>query len=283
MDLTLESNALKDNLAQANQIVIAIPDTANKDVAAAALSVYLSLQALQKNPLILYPKKPIVDWGNLVGVNKITQNVGNKNFIVSLDYIEGSIEKVSYNIENNKFNLVIEPRPGAPIFDEKKVKYSYAGVNTDLIIVVGAKNLDALGKFYTDNKSLFETKPIVAISNILGGEIGKVNIVRPVSTVSEIMTHLLSQMEMPMDTDIATNLWSGIISGSLNFSNNQVDADTFEAAAIVLKHGARKEKTQPQIREEIPSQEFALNSNQEKPQAPPDWLKPKIFKGSSLL
>ena len=281
MDLTLESKALQEILTSANQIVILISPTGDKDTVAAGLALYLSIKSLSKNETIAYPKQPTVGWGNLVGVNKITQKLGNKNFVISLDYLEGSIEKVSYNIEGNKFNLVVEPRRDAPLFDEKKVKYSYSGFNADAIFVLGAKTLEDLGSFYEDNKPQFEQKPIIAINNLLGSEIGKINFVRPGPSISEIVTHLITQAQMPMDTDIATNLWTGLIFASKNFIHPQTNADSFEAAAIILKMGARRENKQQF--EETPQGEVALSRSTEKVSAPPDWLKPKIYKGSTLL
>ena len=64
-----------------------------------------------------------------------------KNLVISFPYQEGSIEKVSYNIENDKFNLVIEPRENYPVITPEMIKYSYGGGNTDLIITVGTSQL----------------------------------------------------------------------------------------------------------------------------------------------
>lgn len=282
MDLTVEVTALKDLLTTSSSIVILLPDTSSRDAIAAALSLYLSLTQLSKIVTIASPKPPTVGLSYLVGVNKITQSLGNKNFVVSLDYQEGAIEKVSYNIEGNKFNLVIEPKTGAPLLSSKNVKYNYSGVSADLVITLEAVTKESLGAFYTQNQTLFNEKPVLVVDNrVTNTQYGKINIVRPAASLSEIVVHLLKVAEMPIDADIASNLYDGIIFGSRMFASPAVNADTFEAAAWVLRFGARKPISAS--REETPRQEFAMSKSPELPQTPPEWLKPKIYKGSTLL
>lgn len=226
---------------------------------------------------IACPRPPIVGWSHLVGVNKLIQMLGNKNFVISLDYQEGSIEKVSYNIEGNKFNLVIEPRTGAPVFNEKKVSYSYSGFSADLIFAVAAPTLESLGKYYNDNKQLFQEKTVVAIDQRPSTQYGKVNIARAASSISEMMVHLLKTGELPINVDIASNLYDGVVAGCRSFTSPSVTADTFEAVAYLLRLGARKS---PSRQEEVPDKELGV-TRPEAPQAPPDWLKPKIYTGRS--
>ncbi len=285
MDLSVEISALQPIIDGAQNIVILLPETATRDAVASALALYLSLSQSQKQVTIGYPKQPIVGWSHLVGLNKLTTKLGNKNFVISLDYQEGAIEKVSYNIEGNKFNLVIEPRPGAPQFDEKKVSYSYSGMNADVIIAVETPTRQALGAFYTENKNLFEEKPVVVVDNhTQNAQFGKINVVRPTATIAEIVYQLLNDLHLPIDMDIASNLFDGLITGSRNFTHQAVTAETFEIAAELLKSGAQRRQTPPPLgsAEERPFTEGVFTSS-ESPQPPPDWFKPKIFKGGGQL
>ncbi len=281
MNLSTEAQAFKDYVNQANSIVILLPETAGRDGVAAGLALYLSLNQLGKSVSIVYPKPAVVGWSHLVGINKLSQNLGNKNFVISLDYIEGSIEKVSYNIDNNKFNLVIEPRPGAPLLDSKRVSYNYTGLTAELIITVAANSRESLGKYYTDNKQLFDEKPVVVIDNrINNAQFGKLNFVRPQASISEMVALLLQSTQLPVDMDTASNLYDGITYATRNFTIPQINADTFEAAAFCLKMGGKKT---PVRQEETPNREFGVTRPPDAPQPPPDWMKPKIYKGSQLL
>lgn len=285
MNITVEVTAIKDLLPQAQTVVILLPESANRDSLAGALGLYLSLKEMGKQVTIASPRPPTVGLSHLVGINKLVTELGNKNFVISLDYVEGSIEKVSYNIEGNKFNLVIEPRVGAPLINEKNVSYTYRGIAADVIITVGALSLESLGKYYSDNPELFSQKPVIAIhNNPKTQSFGKVQLVRPSASVSELIAQLIRQGEMPLNGDIASNLYDGITAGSRNFTDPEVDADLFDVAAFLLRSGARKMTMQPPTRqEELPRQEATLTPASDQPGAPPDWLKPKIYKGSSLL
>jgi len=79
-------------------------------------------------------------------------------------------------------------------------------------------------------------------------------------------------------------LYDGLSAGTRNFTTPQVTADTFETAAWLVKSGGRKtnaaQLTSPQ--EELPRNEAAVAAPDED-QLPPDWLKPKIYKGASSL
>src|SRR3990167_3463696 len=290
MNFTTEPQQLKDLLAGVSgsqSISILLPENCTRDAMAAGLALYLSLTQVGKNVKISCPRPVTVGWNRLVGINKVVTEISNKNFIISLDYIEGSIDRVSYNIEGDKFNLVIEPRAGSQhLFSEKNVHYNSSGGTIELIITIGAASLDLLGKNYTENKNLFTEKPIVVIdTNPANGKYGKLNVVQANVTMSELMVALLKLAKLHITEDIAANLYDGLGSGSRNFTTPGVTAETFETAAWLLKSGARKNTTsqfnQPP-QEELPRNEVAVAAPDED-QLPPDWLKPKIYKGASSL
>lgn len=281
MDISQEVPKVKELLPQVNQVVIFLPDNASRDMVASALSLSLSLQQIGKTTNVVYPRPAIVGWSHLIGVNKLVQSIGNKNFVISLDYIEGSIEKVSYNIEGNKFNLVIEPKPGTPPFDENKVSYSHTGMAADLIVTIGVQTPEQLGKYYSENVQLFKEKSVLTIDHKGTARFGKINLAKSTSSVAEIMTQLIKLLQLPINSDIASNLYDGLVSGSRNFTILQANADTFELAAWVLRQGARKAGIPRQ--EELPDKESATAKNVEAAQTPPDWLQSKIYKSSSQL
>ncbi len=284
MDDQQNIQALTSLLTTVTAVTILLPETATRDALASALGLYLSLQQLQKEVTIYYPKQAIVGWSHLVGVNKLKQKLGSKNFVISLDYIEGSIEKVSYNIAGNKFNLVIEPRGETATFDEKNVSYNYSGFMTDMIFAVGAMSKDALGKYFSENPAIFNEKSVVVIDNKAENtRFGKINFVTQSAAVAEIVAGVIKSAQFPIDADIASNLYDGLIFGSRNFVSPQVSAETFEMAAYLLHQGARK-NSPPKQQEEAPVREYLMkNTPDSSLPPPPDWLKPKIYKSSSLL
>src|SRR3989344_4837471 len=123
---SIDVKSIVDN---SREILIAISKNSTMDSVASALSLYLSLSTLGKHVSVVSPSPMTVEFNQLVGVDKITTNVstGGRNLVVSFPYQEGSIEKVSYNIENDVFHLVIEPREGYPTITPDKLSYAYGG------------------------------------------------------------------------------------------------------------------------------------------------------------
>lgn len=341
---------------QSQDVVIAVRSNPTVDNMAAALALYLALSSQGKRVSVVCSDTPIVELSHLVGIDKVSNSLSGgssgRNLVISFPYEEGSIEKVSYNIEGTAFNLVIEPRQNYPTITSEMIRYTYSGGNTDVIITINVARLDDLGTLYQDNQGLFTEKPVINIDTNAGnGRYGRSNIVDPSSSsVCELMTNFMSQLGYQMDADSATNLLQGISNGSQNFTSANTSAATFEAAAICLRNGARKAQPPPaysnyqfpkpqktmmgtpmsssfgksaqpsmqkpppfikkpyappsqppimqqqpmqrpqsqQSRQQQPSMQPPVQQSQPQPQqqkndAPPDWLKPKIYKGSTLL
>lgn len=273
MQTATEISGLQAALSQANQILILTRENPSGDSLGASLALYLVLQAAGKKAAIACSTPATVEFNKLTGLDKISQELPSKNFVVSLDYVEGSIEKVSYNINGDKFNLVIEPKPGAPVFSSEKVHFSSTAASPDLIFLIDCANLEELGKFYQERKDLFSSVPLVNIDrHANNSQFGKINLVDPgASCVSEMVALLLRSLGVTLTEDVAGNLLSGLVLATNNFSLETAGAGAFEAAAICFKAGGKR------MTEALTAQE----KNLEAVQAPADWLQPKIFKSKS--
>lgn len=291
-----QTSQLQSALATAQSIFIALPQKPTFDQVAAALGLYLSLDKARKNVSIGSPTEMIVEYSSLVGVDKIKDvfEGGKDSLVVSFDYIEDAIEKVSYNIEGGKFNLVIKPRTGRPPLDSKKVNYSYTGGKVDLIFTLGANSLAELGKLYRENREAFEESRVVNIdNNPRNQEYGQINLVDPsASSVSEHVTGLITQLRLPTDGDIGSNLLQGIEKATRQFTSGKVDSATFEAAAFCLKIGARRQARKPFVKKrrgrpslkpmppKVSARKPPVGPEEEEEEMPkPDWFEPKIYKG----
>src|SRR3989344_7951076 len=187
---------IKSVIDNSREILIATPRNPSMDSTASALSLYLSLSTLGKHVSVVSPSPMTVEFNQLVGVDKILNMVSNggRNLVVSFPYQEGSIEKVSYNIENDVFHLVIEPREGYPTITPDKLSYAYGGGSFDTVFVIGSTTLNDLDGIYAQNPSLFQEKQVVNIdNNPANSRFGKVNMVDPnVSTISEMVLNMIS-------------------------------------------------------------------------------------------
>ena len=234
---------LFEKVKAANAVLIALPKTARRDSIAAALGLYLAL--IQEGKSVHVCSEADVAQGTgLAGLDAVkrTLNLGGNVLKVSFPYNEGAIDKVTYNITDDKFNLLVEPRQGEKPLSADAVQYTYTGGSVDVIITIDTPALEQLGNAYLDNPDIFAQDKIVNIDRRFDNkQYGAINVVeKQASSTSELVCQLLAGMRIQMNQDTATNLYAGIVAATNNFTSFSTNAQTFEAASLLLKAGARK-------------------------------------------
>lgn len=232
----------KEMVGSAQNVVVVTHGKPTMDSLGSSLALMLGLISLGKKATVVCPDAIIVELSGFVGVDKVVRDFGKKNFVVSFDYVDGSIEKVSYNIEGKKFNLVVEHRPGFEPLTPDKVNYAYQGVSADLIITVDTLNWNQMGDVYINNKDLIASKPVINVDfhneNL---NYGQLNLVDPgASSTTELAAELMATLGVKLTTDIATNLLNAIYDATKNFQNPNVTSMAFEVASVCLKAGAKR-------------------------------------------
>ncbi|OGG01372.1 hypothetical protein A2Z33_02375 [Candidatus Gottesmanbacteria bacterium RBG_16_52_11] len=317
MDLASDITKIRELVVKANDILVVTHDNPTHDSIGSTLALYLGLSGMGKKVIVAIPEPVTVEFSNYIGINKMTNDIAQKNFVISLDYKEGSIEKVSYNIEGDTFNLVIEPRPGFASFTSDNVHFSHAGSAADLILTVDTIHLGGLRKIYEADKNLFASRPVVNIDrHPNNAHFGQINLVDATSaSTAELIYSVLKGLNAQFSQDIATNLINAVYMATSNFQSPYVSAATFEAVADLIRAGGKRltrgepeEPFEPRVTggvqqapvavreptsaateplpaaEEVPASRRATKpepAGQGK-QPPADWLKPKIFKSSSV-
>ena len=265
-------------LGPAQNILICLPKGVTLDQAAAGLCLFLSLSKTGKSVNIISSEPMTVGFSHLVGLDKITDKILGGNLVLTVNAPISDIDKISTTDDGQHLSLVIVPKVGTPPVTREQIIFNQAGGGADLIITLGTRKLEGLGKVYLENQALFQQKPIINIDNTpQNTNFGRLNIVDLDSlSCSEMIVGIISSLGLPIDEDIGSNLIQGIQQATANFQNPKVSADTFEAAAFCLRAGGR--------REEIPQKEEVVKKVEEKkaPAAPSEWLEPKIYKGSTL-
>lgn len=307
---------LKSLLPNSKNILIALPTGANIDKLAAGLALFLILDQQGKQITVVSDDTITVGQSHLFGVDHIQKNLPSSeggNLTLTLESVAASdntvpaLEKLDWFAQNGNLNLVFHVLPGQT-FQPAKIVPHYQGSGFDLIFVVGAPNLNALGNIYSQSQQAFSGTHIVNIdidsSNTGFGQTNALDTIS--SSLSEVMINLISDLGFNLDQDTASNLLAGIFDATGNLSDSKVNAETYMAVATCLRVGGRKPSiaqpilTGPQpdlsalIPKEEPPQTIAgfttppvvsvgddtQSSSEERSE--PDWLTPKIFKGSSL-
>lgn len=240
-------NKAKEMVTAANEIVVVTHGKPTMDSMGGSLALMLGLISLGKKATVVCPDAVTVEHSSFVGVDKVVRDFGKKNFVISFDYQDGSIEKVSYNIENKRFNLVVEHRPGYEPLSSDKVQYDYQGVSADLIISVDTQDFNQLGSIYEPNKALLTSKPVINVdchdANI---NYGAINLVDPgASSTAELVAELMATLGVKLTTDIAVNLLNAVYAATNNFTNPNVTSMAFEVASVCLKAGATRFGVEP--------------------------------------
>lgn len=294
---------LQAKLSQSQKIFLAFPANPTFDQAAAGLSFFLSLKDAGKTVSVVCPTPMTVEFNHLVGVDQVTDKVKGTDLVVNFDYLMEQIEKVSYNDEDGKLNLVVQPKTGAPPLTDRMVNFSYSGITADLVFSFGIKDPTAID---FGNKVDFANLTVVNVDNGLNptalGELSLFD--NQAGSLSEIILGVILGAGLPFNQDIAQNVLAGIWKVTRGLSAGILSADTYEAVAVCLRAGAQKPaesmprpdsfpprqaeqfkprpKTWQRPEEKKPVIPVQESQPQVKQNPPADWFEPKIYRGSNI-
>lgn len=245
---------LQSLLEQHGKIGIAVGKNPSVDTMGAALALYLSLQAINKQVTIAAATEPLVEVSSLVGINKVKTSLDGTDgdLVVSFPYKEGEIEKVSYTLEQGYLNIIVKAGELGLSFDEKDITFKRGGGTVPLLFVIGTPTLSDLGQLF--NSEALKNTTIVNIDNKQHNQgFGEMVLLSPdFSSVSEQITEIITSLNLPLDVDTAQNLLSGIAQATNNFQSPRTSYLAFEMAALLMKKGAKR----PQVQAQQPRGQF---------------------------
>jgi hypothetical protein len=299
---------LRQKLEQAQKILILLPAKPLFDQVAAALSFSLALEESGRNVTVVCPNPMTVEFNHLVGVNRITEKAQGTDLIISLNYPVDQVEKVSYNDDGNRPNIVVQPKAGAPALRENQVNFAYAGAGADLVITMGIKDVNQISLPGLKFDESFLVNIDIDQQNFGFGHLNIVDL--EAAALSEVVLGLIVGLGLSLGVDTAQNILTGIWRQTKGLSAPQVGANTYEAVAIALRSGARKpleeapafrkepvfapkprfegpEEKKPApafVKPQAPAEEKKIAEEKPQPAAKPpaDWFEPKIFKGTNF-
>lgn len=250
MKYDLQLAELKNLLPSAKNILIAVPTGADVDKLAAGLALFLTLEAQGKEASVVSDDAMLVSHTHLFGVDHVQKTLpqtdgGNLTLtlegVASSDGTVPALEKLDWYAENNNLNLVFHVLPGQT-FQPARIIPRYQGSGFNLIFVLGAANLNALGNIYQTNSQAFSGTHIVNIDiQSANTSFGQTNVLDPqASSLSEVVASLITDLGFVLDSDSASNLLAGIFDATNNLLAPKVTADTYMAVAECLRVGGRK-------------------------------------------
>ncbi|MEM7798746.1 MAG: bifunctional oligoribonuclease/PAP phosphatase NrnA [Chloroflexota bacterium] len=107
----------------------------------------------------------------------------------------------------------------------------------DLLIALDCGDSDRMGRVY---ERLTYKPPILNIDHHISNTyFGEVNVVEAEKTsTTEILTHIIPALGVPLDAGIATSLLTGMVTDTLGFRVTGVTAETLQVAGTLVEAGA---------------------------------------------
>lgn len=238
--MDLSNKELNKLLSASSNILISGPSNPNLDIQASAMAWQLFLLKENKKVDICFDGK-ILQYDFLPEKINILNNLGNLNkFKIILDISKTKVKQLSYDINDEK--LVIDVVPDGGIFNTQDVSTDRGEYKYDLIIVLGADELESLGKVFFDNKHFFHSRTIINFDiSVFNENFGQLNIIESTATsLSELSYNIFSKNNI--DRDIATCLLSGMISSTNSFQSPKVTPNSLAVASQLIVKGAKREQ-----------------------------------------
>ncbi len=269
MEVKANTFQLKDLINKSKKVLIFIGEEPLVDTVFSGLALNSLLKSFNKTSHLVSAGRLPDNVTLLAEAKEIAKDLESRKLIISFDYKKNPIDKVSYKIEGDKFNLIVKPKNKGLNLDE--VQTSYVGGDYNLIIILGTQDLRGT-KLYSVHTELFESLPTINIDiNEANTRFGKLNIIdQKMESVSGLLSLLFNQSEIDLTEKCANLLLLGMREATQNFTKVN-GARIFEAAAYATKS---KEKM---------NLEFTKSTDSDvKNDLPKDWLSPKVYRSSKV-
>lgn len=233
-----------DQIKKSETILLCVSKNPSGDALGAAMGFYLALKKFGKKTDIVCPTGILNKYNFLPSSELITHKLeGAKDYVLSIDIDREKLQQLRYEVEDKKLRIFITANNVN--IDKDNIAIESSKFRYDLIISIGAGDLENLGSAYDENPELFYETPVANIDHNPSNEyFGKINMVDvTVSSCSEIAYNLISELDEKLfDENISTNLLAGIISETESFQNKNTTPKAFLAAAALVSYGANKQE-----------------------------------------
>lgn len=169
-----------------------------------------------------------------------------KDFVISIKTNWAEIDRLRYNTEWDKLNIIVTPKSWD--IKEDSVSYNRWIWKFDLIVCVDTWDLDYLWSIYTDNVEMFYETPIINIdhhvTNTAFWQINLVDITASSSTmiIFDLMKEFSENWNEMIDEDVATLLMAWLITDTWSFQHNNTSPRSLDLAADLMDFWARQQE-----------------------------------------
>lgn len=242
MEPTPKQQAL-ELIYRANSILI-VPGRPDGDSIGSALALLMVLKKINKEVSVAVVGSVELGYQFLPSIGEISTTVsGTRDFIITLDSPNAEADKLSYNFDDGKLNIIITPKRGQ--YRPEDVAFRQGDFKYDLVITLDTPYQSQLGEIYEKHAALFQEIPLINVDHHASNAyFGTVNLVDLTATsTAEILIGLIEALGSNLiDADVATCLLTGIIADTGSFQNANTTPKSLTVAAQLVGLGARQQE-----------------------------------------
>jgi nanoRNase/pAp phosphatase (c-di-AMP/oligoRNAs hydrolase) len=234
-----------ETIKRSSSPLLVLPYAASTDAHASALGFSKIISQLGKKPEIVSANKTsALNLKFLPGAEQIKSTLENlRQLNIEINTQQTRVQNIRHEEKDGKIFIALTPHQGA--WNDGDIEIRHTAYRHDLIICLGAKNLEAFSDLYNNNKDFFFRTPIINIDHTTEnehfGHINHVNIAA--SAVGEVCFELVSGVNNNLiDEEIATAFLTGMIAKTRSFRTTHLHHRTLEVAGRLVSLGANRQK-----------------------------------------
>ncbi len=247
MELTPKQQAL-ERIKSARTILLLTHKQPDGDALGSILALTQALRKLEKEVTAVVSDPIPHALQFLPGLELLRTNLdASTDIVISVDVGQSGLKKLGYrkDEENHRLQIMLTPNEGR--IRQEDIHFEAGSYGVDLIITLDCNSIDRLGDFYNQHAPLFYETPLVNIDHHADNEqFGTVNWVEVTATsTAEILVSLLEALgrETPLlDSEIATDLLTGITTDTGSFQNSSTTPKSLTVAAQLVAAGGRQQE-----------------------------------------
>ena len=245
---------LKNLVSQAKRVLLLVSNDPSVDTLAAGLFIRDQLVSVGAKVKLIAPGKLPESLQDRRA--DISDKLPAPKLVVSFNWRENAVDRVSYNLEGENFNFLITPLNKK--IDPGQVKVATIGEEADLIITLG---IGSIGEYSKLDEELFNQKPLVNFDKSEKNELfGSLNFVQSsADSLCSVVANTFEKASIEVKTDVQL-LLLGLRESTENFTS-VTDPETFEAAAFCTRVKERKLGRPEASREDWPAADFSVKEN----------------------
>jgi hypothetical protein len=245
-----DKSKLAAKLKSAHNILVTVKSNPSVDLLAAAISMTLVLNKLDKHATTVFSGKvpPVLDF--LQPERTIEKDTNSlQDFIISLD--KSKADKLRYKLEDDFVKIYITPYHTS--IDEKDLVFEQGEVNVDLVVALGVHQREELDNAITAHGRILHDAAIATVNTLQPSTIGSINWSNNASSsICEMLIPLIDalQPEGLIDVQVANALLTGIVAETDRFSNEKTTSATMNIGSRLLASGANQQLVSTQLKTE---------------------------------